>query len=199
MSVGSEAPYGVRRGQTYFDGRTPDATEGLSLEGLEGEFNDPNLATAGVKGPRTNQKVYAKLMRNVSGGALLPKRVVKCYLSGSSNEILGQFDGYATTPGTDVIAGVLDEWLPAAGCPDDDICWVVFRGPSKVTSAAAGDTTIGIGNRVVPAADGKVVDQDVTVAAGSATFAQIHGEVGKAITAVAAINTDFLLDVDISK
>jgi hypothetical protein len=40
-----------------------------------------------------------------------------------------------------------------------------------------------------------VIDQDVTVAAGAATFNQNQGAVGRAIQAVNAINTDFLIDV----
>lgn len=189
------------RGHTYFEGTTVTAALVLasnSLLGVVSQYQDINFGLAGsAKVLRTKNMVWGRWMRNVSGGALLPKRVVKCKIDGTGNEVLGEFDGYAATIGTDYAAGVIDEWLPSTGCPDDDICFVVFRGPSKVTTAAAGDTTIIVGERLIFATDGKVVGQDLNPAAGTATSNQLNSFVGRATNAVNAINTDVLADINI--
>jgi len=84
-------------------------------------------------------------------------------------------------------------------CADDDLCLVIYEGPSKVETAAAGTTTLGVGDLAIIATGGRVVKQDNTVAAGAATFAQILGQIGRAIEAVAAINTKFLIDVSVPR
>ena len=80
---------------------------------------------------------------------------------------------------------------------NNDLFFVVVEGPAKVTSDSSGTTTVGIGAYVVPGTvvAGSVVAQNTGVAAGIATFNQIQGAVGPAITACGAVSTDFLIDV----
>ncbi len=184
-------------GQTYFQGNTPDTTVGNHLLGKVWIFEDINLTASGTGGTMKPRRtgVYRHMMavRNTSGGLLVPKRVGKLYVAGSLYEITQELSGYGTTVGE--LCFPIDEFLPSAGVADDDICWICVQGPAKVTSGAAGDTTVAIGEYVIPTTDGKVIGQDTTVAAGAATFAQTFGAIGFAITAVAAINTDFIICV----
>lgn len=184
-------------GTNYSDPGTIDTTGASHLEGTEWVFEDKDFAAAvdGVIPDRTNQFVTCRVVRNKTGSAVLPKRFVKFKSDGTgSGDYGGQINGYGTI-GT--AGGIVDEFLPAAGAANNDLFWLVVQGPTKVTSDTAGDTTIPIGNFVIPGStgDGTVIDQDVSVAAGSATFAQINGALGRAMTACAATATDFIINM----
>jgi hypothetical protein len=171
-------------------------TDATSILGKTWVIEDINWAATsppGSKPRRSGRDVRVMAVRNVSGATLLPKRVAKMKVDGSSLEFLGQISGYATTVGE--LCYPIDEFLPSTGVLANDIFYLVVGGPATVTTGAAGDTNISIGSFVIPTTDGKVIDQDVTVAAGAATFNQNQGAVGRAIQAVNAINTDFLIDV----
>jgi hypothetical protein len=173
-----------------------DPVGGAQLEGTEWVFEDKDysLGTGMTALSRTGRPVRVRVVRNKSGGVLLPKRAVK---PGTANRAAyaGQVSGYAATVGTDVVAGVVDEFLPAAGVVDGDLFYIVVEGPGMVTTAGAGTTTLTPGLFCIPSTNGTVVAQDTTVAAGAATFNQLQGAVGRAMENVAAINTDFLCDV----
>lgn len=183
-------------GQTYFQGNTPDTAVGNHLLGKTWVFEDIDLAASGTGGTMKPRRTghYKKMMavRNTSGGLLIPKRVVKLKADGSGYEYGMEVDGYGETVGQ--LCFPVDEFLPAAGVADDDIFWICVGGPALVTSAAAGDTNISIGSFVIPSTDGKVVDQ-VVAEDDADIFPQIQGGVGRAIKAVNAINTDFLIYV----
>ena len=180
-------------GHTYFEGSTPDATAHKELEGKTWVFEDINYAASGAAKPnRTGRYRTMMIVRNASGGNLVAKRIGRMKSDGTGVEYSGQVMGYADTVGQ--LGFPIDEFV-IGNIASNDLFWVCVGGPAKVTSAAAGDTNISIGQFVIPSTDGKVIDQDVTVAAGSATFNQIQGAVGRAIEAVNAISTDFLIDV----
>ncbi len=178
------------------DGNTIDTAAMANLEGREFTHEDMNLAGAsgGVVPDRTGLYVKVRCVRNSAATALLGKRFAEFKVDGTTGKIVsGQVMGYAETVGE--FCGVVDEFLPAAGVAAGQLFWLVVEGPTKVTSGAAGDTTIGVGDGVIPTTDGKAIGQDATVAAGTATFAQIQGCCGFALEAVAAINTDFLINM----
>lgn len=191
MSKESSLPFEI--GQTYFGGNTPSTTEGNQILGKTYVIEDNDLSVAGSKSARSGRYKKVMAVRNTAGSALLPKRIARMKSDGSAYEYLIEAMGYADTVGQ--LGYPIDEFLPAAGVADDDIFYVVVEGMATVTSAAAGDTNISIGQFVIPSTDGKVIDQDVTVAAGSATFNQIQGAIGRAVTAVNGINTDFKIVV----
>jgi hypothetical protein len=181
-------------GTTWADGGTAAATDAVNLEGKEYVVESINFADTGIVKPElVGNPKRVRIVRNETGSALLPKRIAKMRVDGSGYEYMTQVDGYATTVGE--LGYPVDEFLPAAGVADHELFYIVVGGLAKVTSAAAGDTTIPIGNFVIPSTDGKVIDQDITVAAGAATFNQTQGAIGRAVTAVAAINTDFYINV----
>jgi hypothetical protein len=184
------------RGQTgsaYTDAfGTLDATGLANLEGMEWEFEDYDYST-NVAGERVHSPVICRCVRNVAGSPLLPKRVAKFKSSSTDPRIYGnQVDGYATIG---LAGGVVDEFLPAAGVPNNELFWLVVDGPTKVTTDTTGDTTISVGSMVIPGttADGTVIDQDTSVAAGAATFAQVNGALGRCRQAVATTATDFMI------
>ncbi len=184
-------------GTYYSDPATIDTTGGAQLEGTEWWFEDLDLslsAGVGTAPTRSGRKVKCRVVRNTSSAAMLPKRVVT-HKTTNKTTFAGQVGGYAATVGTDPVAGVVDEFLPAAGAAVNDLFYIVVQGPSKVTTAGAGDTNMAAGVFVIPSTAGTVIEQDTTVAAGAATFNQIQGRVGQTMEAVNAISTDVMIDV----
>jgi hypothetical protein len=134
------------RGKTYLKGpnRTPDATSTttLALQGIKKVFADVDYSTAGSAKPlRSGGQVEAILVRNSSGIALLPGRVAIWKAGAVGKEV----DGYTAEDallGTRlaIAAGVVDEYLPAAGVADDDYFWLVVKGPSNVRKSLDANT-----------------------------------------------------------
>jgi hypothetical protein len=198
MGLHSDAPP-FPRGTTfeqYADDQNLDTTAGASYEGQEYIFEDKDVKNAspgggGVIPDRTGNWCICRIVRNKSGGALLPALCAKMNHAGATPAaVVGQVSGYATTVGEK--GGVVDEHLPAAGVADNYLFWLVMEGMTQYMTAAAGTTTIAIGGGIIPSTGGKVVAQDPTVAAGAATFNQIQGCFGFCLEAVAAINTKFV-------
>lgn len=199
MARNENPPMG--RGETftfYTDdtGQTVDATGAAHLEGKEWVFEDNDYANVsnGIAPTRSGKQVTCRLTRNSSTTALLPKRFAKYKIDGATADILGgQVDAYGDTVGQ--IGGVVDEFLPAAGVAANGLFWLVVEGPTKMTTNGAGDTNITAGNMVIPTTNGTIIDQDVTVAAGAATFNQIQGAIGRALLGVNATATDVMVNV----
>lgn len=122
------------RGQTFYQGRTPDSNnlEGDQYLGKEYVFEDIDYSTAGMKATRTGHPVRCRIVRNSSAGALLPKRLVSYKAATNRQEV----DGYADT--TNEYCLPLDEWLPAAGVPQYDLAYVVVEGPAVCLTDLAG-------------------------------------------------------------
>jgi len=139
--------------------------QGTSVTGTVKAFTDtdPRTINAGVH--LSNRPVTCVAARNTSGGPLLPGTVVKF----KAEAILDEVDGPADAG--DVL-GVVDEYLPAVGCPDGDVCWVVTAGPCAIKTsgsfaggdlvtaaageAAAGSTSDAIGVVIKEPVDGLV-------------------------------------------
>jgi hypothetical protein len=72
------------------------------------------------------KKVFTDV--NPRNGAVLSQEVVTCVAVRNST-------GAAVLPGTSQTVsgytGVVDEYLPAAGCPDKEIYWLVIDGPTQ--------------------------------------------------------------------
>ena len=126
------------RGQTLLSGagRTLAATgQAEKLEGILKEFNDrDSTSTARVKPLRSQAKVVMRLVRNVSGIALLPKRLCVWKTGKRYRQVNGySYDDHAET------AGVVDECLPSAGVPNNDLFWLAVKGPHLVRTAMEGN------------------------------------------------------------
>jgi ketosteroid isomerase-like protein len=106
----------------------------VQLEGQSQEFRNDDPAATAATGPklRDGQTVTCRLVRNASGVALLPKRVVTWTAAYRGRRVAG----YCRVDAEEV-AGVVDEHLPAAGCPTDDLFWLCVDGPHLVTMPAS--------------------------------------------------------------
>jgi len=109
---------------------------GISYEGTVrswAEDSGPSNAGNNMNTFRSHRPVTRVLVRNVSGGNLLPKRVV----TWKTGYVGKRVDGYVCeTAG--VVAGVVDEYWPASGVPDGELFWLVVKGPTLVKTSLAG-------------------------------------------------------------
>lgn len=208
----------LERGSTWYAGRTIDTAnyEGIDREGETKIFEDLVwTGSTGSKSSRTNaRQVTCRLMRNVSGVTLYAKQLVQVdptnpnRITGRST-VLFQQDVYP-----------IDEFLPASGVPNGDMCWVVISGPAKVltpmtgaefnaASIAAGDpigaaTTNGgstAAGSTAPAGRVAAPSYPNVALTTSAQYAQIvrdvRGVIGIAMSAMTSgqTNADLLIDI----
>lgn len=94
----------------------------------------------GLKDRDTGQRVEARLVRNTTGSAVLPNTVVQVDFTGGAD---GLANASAAGDAGDRYCYVADPDMPAAGCPDDDIFYVIVKGPTTVLPVAAQDTVAG--------------------------------------------------------
>ncbi len=121
---------GFARGQTLGVTVTMYEAEngdGSTVVGIRKVFRDEDPKTGALKSNRTVECIAVK---NTSGSALLPGAVAKF----KDAAILSEVDGLATT--STALMGIVDEYLPAAGVPNNEVFWLVVRGPSTVTKTA---------------------------------------------------------------
>lgn len=136
------------RGATWYNGATIDTNNlaGLEAEGVTKIFEDKLWSAVGVKGERNQGRmVTCRLVRNMSGITLFAKQLVQLDTA-NPNRITGR---------TTVLFGEaypLDEFLPAAGVPHGDLCWIVIAGPALCLTPMTGGefnaTDIGAGSLV---------------------------------------------------
>jgi len=146
MSTQTSDP-GFARGQTLGNTLTmyeaTDPNAGAGIVGTIKEFRDEDPRTGSLL---SNRPVVCVACKNVSGGALLPGRAVKFKAIPTAGlfggGLLGEADAAATTanalPAANGMIGVVDEYLPAAGVPANEIFWVVINGPAAVQKTATG-------------------------------------------------------------
>lgn len=159
MARNENPPFG--RGETFYNlfaATTQSSSDGGQLEGKEWLFEDINPQT---KAYRSGRPVTCRVVRNVSGIALLPSRLVRFanapIPSQPYNGVFGgQVDGYVNTapnsnPNDPNSKGFpLDEYLPTAGLQNLDLGWIVVQGPAAVlTDLASLNPVLNVGDRVI--------------------------------------------------
>lgn len=137
MSLYVDPPFSL--GQTLGVSSTADGTGWV---GVVKVFPDVNPSTGKVRSNRVKKCVA---VRNTSGAALLPKRVVRFDVT-NAGKLLGDVDGYAALTNNELV-GVVDEFLPSGGVAANDIFWVTVDGPTEVSHALSG-TAVAVGNRL---------------------------------------------------
>lgn len=155
------------RGETWY-GLLPnpaiDATDnttlgGVNYEGREYVF-EANSQAEGQANPATQEDtgraVRVRVVRNVSGIALKPGRIAH-YKATAPGET--RVDGYTFAVG-DRPAGIVDEFLPAAGVPNNDLFYLVVDGPTKVKQLSASAAILVIGSVLVPGAGTSATNDD---------------------------------------
>jgi hypothetical protein len=191
------------RGETFYNGGTIDANDlgGLNLEGKEWVFEDqnPNADTA-----RSNKYVRCRVVRNTAAIALLPKRLVRFERDASNPDEWGRrVDGYAAVTAAECYP--VDEYLPAAGVPVNDLFYIVVEGPAVILTSLSNMTAnIDSGGWVVSitaatsgaTTAGRINTQDDSGGTTPQSL-QIMNRIGRALGAVttAQTNTDVLIEV----
>ena len=196
MARNENPPFG--RGETWFNGVGATTTDPTAVVGKEWLFEDTNPVTKVV---RSNKSVWCRAVRNVSGISLLPRRLVT--YKNAVNSWGLEVDGYTTTTAAGP-AHPVDEFLPSTGVANNDVFWIVIRGPAECITDLAQVDDISVGSRVVA----------LTAATSQATTAgrldladfnastttqsnQILNYIGFALSAVTSGNTNnaFLVEV----
>jgi hypothetical protein len=169
---------------------------------LSGSSRTSTTACTGATKPkRTNRRVRCRCVRNVAAAALLPKRLVTFQKSGVYYG--ARVDGYLTTVGDRGFP--VDEFLPAAGVPVNDLFWIVVRGPATVlTDLASLGATITVGDAVLgqtavtsgATTAGRVIPLPGATS-GSTLQNEVINRVGYALSAKTTNNTnaDLLVEV----
>lgn len=180
------------RGKTYHGGTPSSIGRSVALEGTAQDFKDDYESGAGPRLTRSARYCSAVLVRNTSGIALTPSRLVS-WESGYTGK---RVDGYTTTTGAEA-AGVVDPELPATGVADDDLFWLFVKGPCLVTSDLAGgaNNVLAIGQAVgaLTAATSGATTAGRIVAVATGTTATlpstIINRIGRAMSAATTANT----------
>src|SRR3990167_5071544 len=195
MQYGDAPPFPL--GQTFYNGRTIDSAnlEATDLEGKEFWFEDKS-ATAPTH--RTHRWRLYRICRNANATAVLPSRL---YIFQTAAGVYGhRTDGLSGT--TAVRAVAADEYLPSAGCPQYDLCYMLIKGPGLIYSRsdndaadyAAGDVLVAITGETTNA--GRVRLQDLTGA--TALLAdQIQNAIGRSMSTKLTNSTNQLILVDV--
>ena len=138
-----------------------DTADTTSLDGVLGipcTFRDiDSSSTAKIKPKRSGAVTTGMLVRNVSGIALLPGRIVAWKTGKRYKEV----DGYTTATAAEA-AGVVDEHLPTSGAAANAIFWIFGKGPHLVLTDLTGDTDTNFSNGAVLAAITAVSSQSTT-------------------------------------
>lgn len=165
-------------GETRTGSDTPSSGTLQHLVGTDIEFPDLNYS-ASPQVPLSGVTNRAVLVRNISGGALLPGTVCKWGTNAGDvgHNVVQAGDGT-------IGCGIVDPFLPAAGVADDGIFWLFYGGLCDVESD--GGTVLALGEVVVTAASGQVNIQTAAPANETAVMLQVNSVVG--LVAEAATN-----------
>ena len=215
------------RGDTFYNlfaASTQSTSDGIQYEGKEWVFEDYSPQT---KLYRSGRPVVCRIVRNVSGIALLPGRVARfaagaLAANGAPGGVFGgQVDGYAAPAANPAdftslqSYGVpVDEYLPTAGVQNNDLFWVVVQGPAGVlTDLATLSPSINVGDLVIAqtaatsqaTTAGRIID--IGAVTSNATYIgqialcaigrAMSGPAGAATTAATGNNTNATVVVDV--
>jgi hypothetical protein len=207
MARNENPPFGL--GETFSNnfatsGSTADGTQ---YEGKEYVFEDNDPV---AKLSRTNQYKRVRIVRNISAGNLLPKRLVQFGLTPNSNGAYGgQVDGYAFNAAQRCYP--VDEFLPAAGVEPNDLFYIVVDGPAVIlTDLATLNPNIAVGDNLVnqtgatsgATTAGRLINQNtanLTNGATSVLANQIQNLIGRAMSAATTNQTNTGILVQVGK
>lgn len=183
-------------GTAYLDPATIDSTGNGQLLGKTWVFEDVDWSNDRVAPSRTNRNVLCVALRNVSGGNLLPKTIVKMKDDGTAIENSQNVSGYAAL-GDRIV--VVDEFLPATGVPNNEIFWGVLKGVSKITADPnVASPALGVDQVIIPGTNGTFIAQNVSVtnSTGANLSLQMQGAVGRLVEAATVGGNDYLVEVN---
>jgi hypothetical protein len=178
-------------GKTWYGDQTIDADNyGISVnhEGTQWECQDLDPTVTGlVRQRRSNRTRLAMLVRNTSGGALLPGSAVKWEAGYRGKRV------NASAADQGEVAGFVDDMLPAAGVRDDDMFWLIVDGPVLARKASGGSTAIAVDAQVISGAT-FFVEAVAAAASDAGVQATVSNYCGRVITAAVDGDTRVLID-----
>lgn len=136
MPAQDQLPFAI--GSTWFNGGTTDTTSGAEWEGREFDILDLDYTTNPAK-PRAfsngTEIKRVRVVRNVCPtGAGTSTAILPGMLCSFKAGLYGkQVDGYVTTDAAEGYPA--DEFLPAAGCPQNDLFYITVSGPAGVMAS----------------------------------------------------------------
>ena len=186
-------------GKTYHGGTPTSVGRSVELEGTCVTFRDEVKSGSAPATIRSGRFKKCILVRNTSGAALAPKRLVT-WESGYRGRRVSAYADVAA----EEVAGVVDDRLPASGVADDDLFWLIVGGPALVKTANAGaSAVIAEGDVLVALTAGTTADAGrlgVANTASTALAASVSiNRIGRAMSAATTANTnsDLLVDVQL--
>lgn len=173
------------------------------LLGREWEIEDEDWSnsSSGAKPTRSAKLVTIRLVKNASTVALLGKRLVR--YQATSGNYGHRVDGYTSVTAQDW-AGVVDEFLPAAGAAVGDNFFIVTKGPTKTLTpdaSAAFNGDVAIGNALVAAtaaaSTGATAGRVAVIGATTAGLDHAINALGRALSAATTgqTATDVMSDI----
>ncbi len=188
-------------GTTYWNGDTTQISTtdpgGEGLLGTKYRLRDTTRANGRV--------ITLMIVRNTSGGALLPKRAVQHDDSKPYGTAVNAYARSYALP----VAGVVDDQLPAAGVASNDIFYVVVDGPCLMVMpyAETGDISFGdplcsqtaAGTTSASTAIGRPIGIVATTTSYTLATMQALNQIGRAMSACTSSGTgnSFLVNVGV--
>ena len=129
--------------------------------------------------------ICAIMLRNTSGGALLPGNLARLNVTGSGSDMLyTEAVGYGNALWLRTVV-LIDPWIPAAGVPDDDLFWGIIKGPAPGRSSASGgdmQSRVQAGSPVFCSASalGRITGPKATPASSTEAYQQAVSALGTA-------------------
>ena len=194
------------RGKTYLKGpnRTPDTTytTSVAIEGIRKAFANKDYSSSRNAMPlRTGGETICILVRNASGRTLLPKMTV----TWKAGFVGTRVDGFSAIE-SGVVAGVVDEWLPATGVADNDLFWLAVKGPhlclkQSSTGVIAHDgwvAALTAANTLHSTTAGRITAVAATTES-TTTLSHALNRIGRAMSTsnTSGASTDFLVFLDL--
>lgn len=131
-----------------------DIYDGDHIIGVEGTVEDLNYSSS-KREKLSNENIKVRVVRNNSGGALLPGELV----NHDTGTTYGPGAGAGVkTAGTAVVgvAGVVDPYLPAAGVPDGSNFLLIIEGNCSLRYD--GSANLAVNDKLVSAANGRCLE-----------------------------------------
>jgi hypothetical protein len=190
LAPGKNLPF--QRGKTLYETESPGTQPNIlgQLYAFEGLPVD-KLQAAGQ--PAVGLGLGARVCLNASGIALKPGRIAT-WKNDATNPFGTAVGGYAFAS-TDFVAGVIDEFLPAAGVQPGDIFWLIQFGLTKVRTPGTLPANIAIGDPLIPGVGTSGTNDDagrvIRVTGTLDTIAESLSYAGRAQEAVTTADTLF--------
>ncbi len=168
------------RGETFYNGGPIGTNPPINLQGREYLF-EVNAPDGYQQGDSSGRQPRVKVAVNSSSINLLPGHIARYKLSAP---LECSCDGY-WFQAADIAAGVVDEFLPAAGVPPGDYFYLVVDGPTSVLAVSSGLTALAIGDRLELATGTSATNNDagrVNKIAGTPALADLLALVGRTET-----------------